>query len=132
MDDDVFRAAHGLEGFADQMLARLHQHLNGDVIRDIMAVDQRAQNFIFRFGGGGKADLDLLEADIHQQLEEIELFLKVHRRDERLIAVAEIDGAPGRRFFDAVVRPDAIRQRNGSERDILFAALIHDGFLLSN
>ena len=45
---------------------------------------------------------------------------------------AEIDGAPGRRFFDAVVRPGAIRQRNGSERDILFAALIHDGFLLSN
>ncbi len=54
MDDDVFRAAHGLEGFADQMLARLHQHLNGDVIRDIVAVDQRAQNFIFRFEAEGK------------------------------------------------------------------------------
>ena len=127
MDDDVFCAAHSFERLADQMLARLHQHLNGHVVRNIMPVDQRAQNFIFRFGSGGKADFDFLEADIDQQFEEIELFLKVHRRDKRLVAVAQIDGAPGRRFFNAVVRPGAIRQRDGDERNILFAALIHVG-----
>ena len=52
MHDDVFRAADGLKRLADQVLARLHQHLNGHVVRDEVLFDQRAENFILRFRRG--------------------------------------------------------------------------------
>ena len=66
MDDDVFCAAHSFERLADQMFARLHQHLNGHVVRNIMPVDQRAQNFIFRVGGRRKTNFNFFKADIDQ------------------------------------------------------------------
>jgi hypothetical protein len=45
----------------------------------------------------GKADLDFLEADFHEQLEILEFLLDAHGLGEGLVAVAEIDAAPERR-----------------------------------
>ena len=56
----------------------------------------------------GKADLDLLEAHVEQQVEHARLALVAHRVDQRLVAVAQVDRAPDRRLVDAFGRPGAV------------------------
>ena len=69
MHDGVGRTVNGLEGLGNDVLARLRQHLNGHVIGDQTALDDGAAEFIFGFGGGGEADLDLLEAELAKELD---------------------------------------------------------------
>ena len=64
-----------------------------------------------------EADLDLLVAHLDEQLEHAQLALGVHRVDEGLVAVAQVDGAPargaGRCASSATCGPGA---RRGSAR----------------
>ena len=119
MDDDVFRAADSLKGLVDQMLARLYQHLDGNVVGDMAALDELAADLVFGFRGGGEPDFDLLEAHIAQGLEEFKLLLEVHRIDQRLVAVAQIDAAPDGRFVDDAVRPLPIGEIDLLKGDVL-------------
>ena len=57
-----------------------------------------------------EADLDLLVAHAHEQVEHDALALGAHRVDERLVAVAEVDGAPDRGAVDDLVGPGAVGQ----------------------
>src|SRR5581483_10415261 len=50
-----------------------------------------------------------------EQLEHPALSLAVHRVDERLVAVAEVDAAPLRRRRDDGVRPGAVGEVDGGE-----------------
>ena len=125
MHDHILGTVNGLKGLFDQVRARLHQHLNGHIVRDIMAVDQGTQDLILRLAGRGKAHLDLLEADLYQHLEELQLFLKAHGHDQGLIAVAQIYRAPNGRVVDHAVGPLAVRQINGGKGLILLVALVH-------
>ena len=113
------------------MLTSLNKNLNGYVVGNVMTVNQRAQYLIFRFGSRRKANLNFFKADIYEKLKEIQLFLKIHRCNESLIAIAQIDGTPRRCFFNAIIGPVTVRKRNGGKRNILFAALIHENALLS-
>ena len=130
MDDHVFRALDRLEGFADQMLACLHQHLNGDVIRDVVFFNQCAQDLILRFARRREADLNLLHADVDEELEHLQLFLQIHGVDKGLVAITQVDAAPDRRADDHLVGPFAAFHFDRGERDVLFAAFIHSEFLL--
>ncbi len=47
MNDGFFRAAQGLEGFADQRLARLRQHLDSDIIGNALLFHQQADEVVF-------------------------------------------------------------------------------------
>jgi hypothetical protein len=60
-------------------------------------------------GGGGKADLDLGEADGYQQIEEAELLFHRHGPFQGLIAVAQVHAGEQRGPRDAPVRPSAVR-----------------------
>ena len=113
------------------MLTSLNKNLNGYVVGNVMTVNQRAQYLIFRFRSRRKANLNFFKADIYEKFKEIQLFLKIHRRNESLVAIAQIDGTPRRCFFNAIIGPAAVRKRNGGKRNILFAALIHENALLS-
>ena len=62
-----------LKGALHQVLARLHQHLNGHVGGNAPALDQFAAEIEVGLRGGRKADLDLLESARHQQLEHAQL-----------------------------------------------------------
>ena len=62
VNNNILRTAYSLKGFANQLLASLHQHLHSYVIRNMTALDKRAQNFVLRFGGRWKAHFDFLEA----------------------------------------------------------------------
>ena len=119
MDNDVFRAADGLKCLADQVLTRLHEHLDGDVVRDMAAFDQLAADGIFRFGRRGEAHLNFLEPDVAQCFEEFQLLFHVHRVDQRLVAVAKVHAAPHGRLIDDPGRPLPVGQRNLLKRTIL-------------
>ena len=64
------------------------------------ALDDRADEVEVGLRGGGKGDLDLLEAHFGEQAEHTVLALDAHRLDERLVAVTQIDRAPDRRLVD--------------------------------
>ena len=108
--DHPFCAGQALEGPLDQLVARLGQHLDGDVGRDEVFLDQHADEVEIRLRRGREPDLDLLEAHSHQQLEQPALPGHVHGVDQGLVAVAEVDAAPGRRGGDRTLRPAAVRQ----------------------
>ena len=109
MDDGAFCPGDGLEGAADEVFARLHQHLDGDVFRNAVFVDEAAQEVELRIRCRGKADLDLLEPDVTEDLKELDFFLHAHGHRERLISVAKVNAAPDRGVRDGPVRPLPIR-----------------------
>ena len=132
MNDDVFRAVDRFKRFLNEVRAALHEHLNGHVVRDQVPLDQRAADLILRLRSGGKADLNLLEADLNQRFEKQQLLLEVHRIDQRLVAVAQVNAAPDRRFCDHLVGPGAVRQGHRRKRNVLFTAFVqHRKYLLS-
>ena len=118
MHDGARRAANRLERALDQLFLRLDQHLHPDVVRNAVLLDQAAREIEFDLRRGGKADLDFLEADLHQQREILELLLDAHRHGERLVAVAQIDAAPGRRLVDRARGPRAFGHLHGRERPV--------------
>ncbi len=81
MQDGIRRAVEALDRAVDQMLARLRQHLDGDIIRHMAALDQLAKEIVVGLGCRGESDLDLLEAHIDQKLEHPHLAGAVHRLD---------------------------------------------------
>ena len=112
MDDHTFRAHQGLDCFLDQVLARLDQALNGDVVRDAFVLDQAAVEGELGIRGGGESDLNLLEPTLHQRGEHVELLGHIHRHGERLIAIAQIDTAPDRWLGQLAGWPLTIGQLN--------------------
>ena len=90
MDDRLFRAAQGLERGRDQVGAGLGQHLRHDIVGDGAALHQAGNEIEFGGPRRGEADLDLLDADLDQQVEEAALLFRVHRVDQRLVAVAHV------------------------------------------
>ena len=112
------RALDGLEGARDQLRPGLGQHLDADVGRDEVLLDDLPDEVEVGLAGGREADLDLLVAHGHQQVEHPPLAGRGHRVDQRLVAVTQVDGAPLRRLGDDRVRPGAVRQVDRRERGV--------------
>src|SRR3546814_1413434 len=70
-------------------------------------------------GGRREAVLDLLEALLQERVEHAALAGRVHRVDEGLVAVAQVDRAPQRHLLDAGVGPRAVREDERKERPVL-------------
>ena len=99
MHDRVLCAAERFKGLGDDMFTGLCQHLNRYVIGNHIVFDQCTAKFIFRFACRRETDLDLLKADLDEQLKKFQFFFKAHRHDKRLVAISEVNAAPDRRFF---------------------------------
>ena len=112
MDDRAFDACQALEGPLDQLIARLGEDLDGDVVGYQVLFHQEAYKVEVGLRGGREADLDLFEAHRDQQLEEAPLALGIHGVDQGLVAVAEVDAAPRRGAVDGPVRPLPVGQRH--------------------
>ena len=110
MHDGAARAFQRLVGARDQLGPRLRQHLNGHIIGNQALLDDLAHEVEIRLRSGGKSDLDFLEADSDQHVEHAALARRVHGLDQRLVAVPQIDAAPGRRRRDDGVGPGPIGQ----------------------
>ena len=125
---DVHRGLSGplqrLDRATDQRLTGLRQHLDAHVVRDQVLLDQPAHEVELGLRGRREAHLDLLEADVHQQLEHLQLALDAHRLDQRLVTVAQIGAQPDRCLGQHGVRPGAILQADGRERAVFGSGLL--------
>jgi hypothetical protein len=118
MHDDVPGACDGFVCTADQMLAGGRQHLKHDVVWHEAVVDDVAHEVKVSLTGGRESDLDLLVAHLHQQGEHRQFTIGIHRVDERLITVAQVDRTPSRGVCDALGRPRAVGQVDRDERRV--------------
>ncbi len=128
---DVHNGALGadrrLHRAADQLIARLGQHDDGDVVRNVLVFHQHAHEVEVGLRGGREADLDLLDADLDQHLEEAQLLLDAHRLDQGLVTVAQVGAHPDRRRGDGAARPLAVGQRDGGEGTVFGGGIVqHD------
>jgi hypothetical protein len=112
-------APHALVGPVDQLGPALHQHLDGHVVRNQVLLDQDAHEVVVGLGRRREPDLDLLEAHPHERVEHSPLARRVHRIDEGLVTVAEIDRAPAGSLRELPVRPGPVGELEGHERAVL-------------
>ncbi len=119
MHDCVFCAFNRLKRPAYQVLPRLHQHLNCNVVGNMPALDKLPADFILGFGRRGKTDFYLFKPYIAQGFEEFELLREVHRILQRLIAVPQIHAAPYRRLANHAVGPLTVAELYGLKWDVL-------------
>ena len=97
-------------GALDEVVTRLGEYLDGHVVGDGPLFDEAANEVEVGLARAGEPHLDFLIAHLDQQIEHDPLALGTHRIDERLVAVAQVNRAPARRFGDVLVRPRPVRQ----------------------
>ena len=119
VDGGAGGADQGLDGALDQVLAGLGQHRDRDVVGDLVALDELADEVEVGLAGRREADLDLLVAHLHEQVEHRQLAGRAHR----------VDRAPGcrragrwrasaGRVGDRPGRPGAVGQVDRRERAV--------------
>ena len=111
--------SQALERAGDELRARLGEHLDGDIGRDQVLLDELAHEVELGLGRRREADLDLLEADPHEVLEHPQLAGGVHGLDQRLVAVAQVHAAPGWGRGERARGPGAVGDVDGGERAVL-------------
>src|SRR5439155_25303086 len=94
----------------NQLRPGLRQHLDRNVVRHKSVLDELADESEIRLRCRREADLDLLEAELNQEVEHAALAVRSHRLDQSLVAVAQIDAAPLRRTVDDARRPATVGQ----------------------
>ena len=110
MDDSALRAHKALDGPFDKMLTGRGQNLNGHVIRDQATVDNLPDKIKIRVRRTRETDLDFLEAHLYQRLEQPVLARAVHRINQRLITIPQINAAPDRSLIDDLRGPCPVWQ----------------------
>ena len=125
VNDDVLCALDRLKGLEDQVFARLNQYLDRHVVGDVVLFDQFAADLILCFRRARKSDFDFLEAHVAERMEEFEFFFEIHRVDQCLVAVAQVNAAPDRRFGNGVVRPSPVGNVDLLERNVLLIRRFH-------
>ena len=125
VENDVLGAADGLEGLFNEVLPGLDQHLDGHVVGDVAALDELPADLILGLAGGGEADLDLLDADVHQSVEVLQLLLEVHGVHQGLVAVPQVHGAPDGGLGDDLVGPGAANDLLRLEGNVLLVSGFH-------
>lgn len=88
MNDRVIGTSYWVEGSFDQFVATLNKHLNGDVVGNVIVVDQLSNEIEIRLTCSRKPNFDLLESHLHQFLKHPKFSGRVHGIDEGLIAVS--------------------------------------------
>ena len=119
VDDRPPRTLDRLEGPLDQLRTGLREHGDRDVRGDQVVLDEPPAELEVGRRGGREADLDLLVAELEQEVEHLPLALGVHRVDERLVPVAQVGRAPARRAGQHPVGPGAVGQVYGLELSVL-------------
>ncbi len=125
MENHMLGSVDGLEGLFDEVLPGLDQHLDGHIVGDVPSLNEGADESVFRLRGGGEAHLNLLDADVHQGVEELQLFFHVHGVNQGLVAVPQVHGAPDRGRFQLPVGPGAAGQADGDKGNVLFMCGLH-------
>ena len=104
--DQVFAGrCKDLAALSSTGLVRLHAtHLDPDVVRDLVLLDESAYEAELCVAGRRICDLDFLEATLEEQLEEGRLLLDRHRIGQGLVTVTKV-----RRKPDGGLSPECFR-----------------------
>ena len=125
--DRPLRAGDRLERPLDQLGPRLRQDCDRHAVGDQILLDEQPHEVEVGLRRRGEADLDLLEAEPDEEVEEAALPRGVHRVDERLVPVAEVDRAPDRRAREHDVRPRPVGQLDCLVRPVFPVRHRHGG-----
>ncbi len=117
--DGAARALQGFIGAGNEFGTGLRQHLNGDIVRHQILLDDFAHEIEIGLRGRGKSDFNLLEAYFHQHVEHAALARAIHGFDQRLVSVPQVDAAPGRRRRNDAARPGSILEVDGGKGAVL-------------
>jgi hypothetical protein len=120
-------ALERLVGAGNEFGTGLGEHLNGDVGRYAVLLDELTTEIEVRLAGGGKADLDFLEADLHEQVKKTLLLRKGHGFGQRLVAIAQVDRTPHGCLCDHAVGPAPLGAADGGEGAVFAVVKAHDG-----
>ncbi len=89
-------------------------YLNPDVIRNLVVLDQAANEHEVRVAGSRVGYLDLLDAGFYQLSEEGCFLFDCHGVSKGLVSVSEIGGQPYGSFGESFRRPLTVGEMNGS------------------
>ena len=117
--DDLVATTDRLVRPLDQLGPGLREDLDRHVIGDQVLLDELTHEVEVGLRRRREADLDLLVAHADQQVEHPPLAGRRHGVDQGLVAVPQVDAAPGRRAFEAYLGPPAVGQRNRREGRVL-------------
>ena len=108
--------AQALIGALYELRSTLHQDLNPNIVGDQILFDQLPEKVEVGLARRRKADLDLLETHLDEFGEHLQFAGGIHRVDEGLVAVAQVDRAPTWRGVDDHVGPGPVGERDRDER----------------
>ena len=124
MNNRVLGPANRFVGAANEVLARLCQHLNRHVVGDKAFLDDCAHEVEVGLRRRREPHLDFLVAHRHEPVEHHTFALGAHRVNQGLIAVTQVHGAPAGCGRDAFGRPRAVGQVHG-ENLVVRAVTMH-------
>ena len=113
-----------LKGAPDKMLACLSQDLHRDVVRNQIFFNEGAQKVELGLRRTRETHFDVFEPDLDQLRKHALLAVDVHRLDQRLVAITQIDAAPQRRLGDHRIRPGAVGQFHRLEGAIFLRGVV--------
>jgi hypothetical protein len=116
VDDRLLGPADRVKGPLNEVVAALGEHLDRHVVGDVAALDELAAEVEVGLACAGEADLDVLVAHPHEQVEHPLLAFGVHRVDECLVAVTQVHRRPPGGLGQPVGRPGPVRE---VDRDLL-------------
>jgi hypothetical protein len=87
VNDGAVHPSYRLESALDERLSGLHQYLDSHVARDQMALDELAAEIKISLRRRGKSNLDFPESDINQLTKQASFASRIHRLNQRLVAV---------------------------------------------
>jgi hypothetical protein len=131
MHDGVFCALNAFKGASDQILAALHENLDGHIIGDKIIVNQMAAEIKICLAGGRKADFNFLETHFDQRVPHADFAVGAHGFNEALITVAQIDATPNGRGSDLGGGPLAVWQVDGREGAVFLGGIDHHDIYVS-
>ena len=131
VDGGLAGATQCLKGAQDQRIPRLGQHLDGDIFRDALLVDQLADEVEIGLRSGREGDLNLFKTALQQQIPELQFAGAVHGLRQRLVAVAQVSRQPARGVTDLPVWPAAVRQGDRRIGTVLFSRMAQHSVLLN-
>ena len=98
----------GLIGSCDEFRPALYEHLNPHIFGNEIFGDQLSHEVKIGLACRGEPDFDLSETHLHQFSEHRQFAHRVHRINQGLIAITEVNRAPDRSLIDGLIRPGAV------------------------
>src|SRR6056300_815769 len=100
MHDGLLRAFKAFETCSYQVFTALGQHLYFDIVRNTAGANQSLNEVELGRTGARETDFDFLDPDSDQFIEKAVFLYRIHRVNDRLIAVAQIGRKPAGRGGD--------------------------------